>query len=514
MNTNDFNKRFQRWKNGERYWDIRGIDLPRYDTADKITVTADDGSVFNVAPSAIGARNLEVTTPDVEVVAQKPLYLKKRDELLNGTIYNPGEIRQSEGPSTLDNVRKFLANYRNNPIARNLEQSVEDWQHRKTPMQASFDNFAYLNPYTAALAAGSNLLSDHGVNRTITLAKNGQYSGATLSGLGDMFDLAITKHGTNQIGKYLQKPFNNIAQRGIDILKEASKYRLTIPQQNDSYYRVVNGMEAIDDANSSGMITRPYYGGYMFPYFKKGELYSDKNGAYNYGNRIVVIQSKPNQQFEFVNEGTHTTYPGKQIYVGDAATPVVKNRIGTAYNSAPAENFVYWTKGRGPISKYFWKKNEFTPFKDEKIITADDYGAPIAEGSESAVFADPHNDRVVLKEYSGGYRNNLFGMRDELIRRNSIPGAVPTKIQGITQDGYPVLSQPKIKSFPEGTRWKYSMVKDLLPLFRNSGYVNGLHDGVPNNGIWRLLDVSPQNIGYIGNKIRLIDVVPVKLNNK
>lgn len=35
--TKDFQERYNRWKNGERYWDIRGVELPKYDTADKDT---------------------------------------------------------------------------------------------------------------------------------------------------------------------------------------------------------------------------------------------------------------------------------------------------------------------------------------------------------------------------------------------------------------------------------------------------------------------------------------------
>nr|DAE46315.1 MAG TPA: Signal transducer and activator of protein, interferon inhibition, signal.0A [Caudoviricetes sp.]DAT75557.1 MAG TPA: Signal transducer and activator of protein, interferon inhibition, signal.0A [Crassvirales sp.] len=27
-NIKDFQARYDRWKNGERYWDIRGVDLP------------------------------------------------------------------------------------------------------------------------------------------------------------------------------------------------------------------------------------------------------------------------------------------------------------------------------------------------------------------------------------------------------------------------------------------------------------------------------------------------------
>ena len=36
-NIKDFQARYDRWKNGERYWDIRGVELPKYDTANKNT---------------------------------------------------------------------------------------------------------------------------------------------------------------------------------------------------------------------------------------------------------------------------------------------------------------------------------------------------------------------------------------------------------------------------------------------------------------------------------------------
>ena len=35
--TKDFQERYNRWKNGERYWEIRGVELPKYDTAEKDT---------------------------------------------------------------------------------------------------------------------------------------------------------------------------------------------------------------------------------------------------------------------------------------------------------------------------------------------------------------------------------------------------------------------------------------------------------------------------------------------
>ena len=249
----DFQERYNRWKNGERYWDIRGIELPKYDTGKYVTIKRDDGSVYNVNPNVANSKEITVTTPEVEVIGNKPLYLKKRDQLLNDIIYNPGEIRQGEKPSALDNVRTFLSNYRDNPIARNVEQAVEDWQHHKTPIQAVFDNFAYINPYTAAIAAGSNLLSDHGINRTVNLAKNGQYGSAALSGLGDLLDISMFSYGGQHIknngmldaaklfentrfGDYLQnKIISNELNRNIANWKGINKTfpykRIEIPQK-------------------------------------------------------------------------------------------------------------------------------------------------------------------------------------------------------------------------------------------------------------------------------------------
>ena len=66
-------------------------------------------------------------------------------------------------------------------------------------MQAAFDNFAYMNPYTATIAAGSNLLSDRGIRRTVNLAKNGQYRSAALSGLRDLLDTSMLLYGGRHI---------------------------------------------------------------------------------------------------------------------------------------------------------------------------------------------------------------------------------------------------------------------------------------------------------------------------
>nr|UVX72617.1 MAG: hypothetical protein [Bacteriophage sp.] len=130
------------------------------------------------------------------------------------------------------------------------------------------------------------------------------------------------------------------------------------------------------------------------------------------------------------------------------------------------------------------------------------------------MFNDPANKFAVVKEFSSGYKNNPSGMRDELVRRNSVPGAMPTKMIGISKYGYPILQQGRVTPIEEGTPWTYSLAKDAKRLFENSGYKYGMHQGVPNNGNWKIIDVSPQNLGYdsFGN-LRTIDVMPDRLFN-
>lgn len=307
----------------------------------------------------------------------------------------------------------------------------------------------------------------------------------------------------------------NAAKQAIKLVQNKVPYRLQIPTNEDTFYRILHGVESIDDANNSGMITRTFAPDYQFPYFTKGQLYSKQNPSFNFDNS-VVITSKPGsgQSFHFVQDGVHVIDPKRAINVGDSATPVEISRIGNAYNSSPAENFEYWTRGNGWLTKHLWKRNQFTPFKNQRVIDTKDFGSSFAEGSESEVFNDPANKFAVVKEFSSGYKNNPYGMREELVRRNSVPGAMPTKMIGMSKYGYPILQQGRVIPIEEGTPWTYNLAKDAKQLFENSGYKYGLHQGVPNNGSWKIIDVSPQNLGYdsFGN-LRTIDVMPDRLFN-
>ena len=261
-NIKTFKARYDRQK--------RGIDLPRYEDGVK-TVIADDGSRFNVYPSVIGASNLTVTTPEIQVTAQMPYHLKKREEVLSDLWHNPGEIRQGEAPTKLDKFRTFLSNYRNNPIVGNVEQAVEDWQHNRTPMQVAFNNFAWLNPYTAAAAGGINLLSDNGIKKTFNFIKNGQYKRAALSGLGDTFNVLM-------LSPMLSKLKNNgVFDKSINYIK------------NTIINRVLN--KNINNLDST--VGRFKYNGEVLPYKSIKLPQKQANGRYQFDSPTYQMYTGP-----------------------------------------------------------------------------------------------------------------------------------------------------------------------------------------------------------------------------
>jgi hypothetical protein len=82
--TKDFQERYNRWKNGERYWDIRGVELPKYDTGKYVTVEKDNGFVYNVNPNVANAKEITVTTPEVVVYGKNPNFY-------GGSAFRPNE---------------------------------------------------------------------------------------------------------------------------------------------------------------------------------------------------------------------------------------------------------------------------------------------------------------------------------------------------------------------------------------------------------------------------------------
>lgn len=237
---NKFEERFNRWKNGENYWDIVGKpfgeqktqskkltdeqranlnqylnSLDRFDVgtddslkikftnpnlafnnsgqqktnaskeqqdsvidnlADKSIIIDKNGIQYNVDPSAIGASNLEVTTPEVVVQGYSPEY-KQKHYASSYDRNGAGEFVDLAGLGFIPNPFNFTRDILN----RNYYQAAKE--------AANAMMFGDGWAKTAANGIlGSNILTDNGVKKTYNHIKNKQYTSALLSGLGDAID--------------------------------------------------------------------------------------------------------------------------------------------------------------------------------------------------------------------------------------------------------------------------------------------------------------------------------------
>lgn len=153
--TKDFQERYNRWKNGERYWDIRGVELPKYDTGKYVTVEKDDGSVYNVNPNVADSSEITVTTPEVEVVAQKPQWMIDRDDKIGQIIPTQYTLREDNTPLS-SQVDKFIDKYKyktNNVILSGLANAADDWRRDKSPLRAAARYFGWWNPIASSTTA-------------------------------------------------------------------------------------------------------------------------------------------------------------------------------------------------------------------------------------------------------------------------------------------------------------------------------------------------------------------------
>lgn len=91
-NIKDFQERYNRWKNGERYWDIRGIELPKYNDGKYVTIKRDNGTVYNVNPNVVNSSEITVTTPEVVVTGKNP------------NFYGESAFRPNEAVNLLDKL--------------------------------------------------------------------------------------------------------------------------------------------------------------------------------------------------------------------------------------------------------------------------------------------------------------------------------------------------------------------------------------------------------------------------
>ena len=123
-NIKDFQARYDRWKNGERYWDIRGVDLPQYDDADKYTenivhVPLDKISIDERGNALIGGRILSVAQlPEVTVT---PVY-----DTVPSQIARPIDFKKY---SLIDDLKKQNDMFSGKRLMNNIyDNYVKYWQ--------------------------------------------------------------------------------------------------------------------------------------------------------------------------------------------------------------------------------------------------------------------------------------------------------------------------------------------------------------------------------------------------
>lgn len=246
--TKDFQERYNRWKNGERYWDIRGVELPKYDTGKYVTVEKDDGSVYNVNPNVANSSEITVTTPEVEVVAQKPQWMIDRDDKIGQIIPTQYTLREDNTPLS-SQVDKFIDKYKyktNNVILSGLANAADDWRRDRSPLKAASRYFGWRNPiasvasailddklntrsntpkliipemimdygnkYGAAVRGYNHLMSKDGLEKTMRyydiLRKSnaitdpnyaGKFYDVVASGIGDVVDATLLHNATNKV---------------------------------------------------------------------------------------------------------------------------------------------------------------------------------------------------------------------------------------------------------------------------------------------------------------------------
>ena len=387
-NIKDFQARYDRWKNGERYWDIRGIDLPRYDTGDKNTVITDDGSVFNVDPSAIGARNLEVTTPEVEVIGKKQYPYQSAFNpyaLTEGIQYALGNTvgKVMEPVSKIPGVMPVLRTLTPSNWIGTLRTGIPMWDEKNPGFGDSYGDKQL------------NLLFDLGASKV------------PISGAGRV----ISKAPYSQVYRILNDTGRDALNSALQWQAKHPILNRTIlpPNQAGHFYRV-GSSPMIDDAVNTGIIrsrTGWYHGALdraierhpqLLKYFTRDEL-SNMNPAdleqaledlgldwnsfgrtertsksginlgyrpstnhggtvgfvkdgyfYNLTNNDYIIDGTNASRFA---KGHHGSYdPKAPMYKG---TPVVLIENGSPkHASAPASEFNYWEK-----NGHFWRRRDF-----------------------------------------------------------------------------------------------------------------------------------------------------------
>lgn len=518
MNTNDFNSRFQRWKNGERYWDIRGIDLPRYDSADKLTDAQvqipynTDNLVYNAG-----------TLPGAEIVAENKLGITPTDlpdiyRTTNGdfvhvdrgntkdalSFINPYNNHRVYTDAMIAENERANKRYENFEKDRALAQSMgldpilpfEDIANRQygKAFNDTMNSLAWFGGFAGNLARGyvgtRNMFSDDGVSKTINLFGNGQYGRGALSAMGDVLNLAMMSRGAGQLtkeyNKYAPKIFNQAVKFNEKYLGGAMRRARDKKEGYDPYemmYENYPSGEQIYNANT------------VIPYSERPFV---KNSPIDINSQKALPAVEQLKALPFIN-----TWRNAVNVDGSLNTHEIISKLRELRKLHPG----VFTDSRQQFHKPRFKNSEFDGMKSFTHMyraAQSAQSAPVAEGStkQKQVFAALAHDIGELEDRSNhgersvNFLNQIYPdipddvkyaiqhhMDKDMLDQNPITKALhfadvasghpyehAINKEAVLQ--YPQINMPtNIGRFPdENNQWKKTLTDIINPVLKENGY--------------------------------------------
>ena len=175
-----FLQTFESWKNGNSYWDARGIQIPQYEDG-KDNYRYVYSGTKHIDPSPNGERiAYEITAPDTVVTADYPYYSSNNPNYKSSFDPNGAEnFLDATGVGTIYNPFRYtreISNFQNDP-----KQAAVGALEASIPFSAP-----------ARIAYGAyQLANKNGIQKTANLISNKEYGGAALSGAGDILNAAM-----------------------------------------------------------------------------------------------------------------------------------------------------------------------------------------------------------------------------------------------------------------------------------------------------------------------------------
>lgn len=164
-----------------------------------------------------------------------------------------------------------------------------------------------------------------------------------------------------------------IVRKGLHSL---SNIRFTLPKSKDNYYRLLADLSSGDTAedafqdiiktgtiraNPKGTMRDGKREHFIGPYFSKGRPYSPELSR----NAKVAIIGKELPEVDWLQVGPHQS----QLFMdksGSQFTPLVNG----VPNQSPSKYFEVWKRGKNPISKHLWfRQNILNSAPDPQLFT-------------------------------------------------------------------------------------------------------------------------------------------------